>query len=315
MRFSFLIFTYFFLLSVSLYAESSYPESRGRLSANSSSRLQLGEVVASISEEPVTNFELRTSRQSPKELLKARLIEKEAKAHQIEVSSKMVDAYIEKVRGQNGLSEEDFMGLLSKKGYTKESYKAEIRQDILKSQLVSKNVVSKMQISNEDIIAYLREKNNVEFGSGDKFIRRYDYACSAGFSLGESSPEYCSPEDEKYFSDFRDAIEAKNIQKLRSLSSKLRIKVVELGFVKSSDLKEEISKLVVHMDSGVSAPFFEAGHLRAFQVLGSVDEFGEISGPVMEEARKQIISSRLKEAEKEYFEKELPQKHNLVFVN
>jgi peptidyl-prolyl cis-trans isomerase SurA len=85
------------------------------------------------------------------QLINERITDQQAKKAGIEITSREVDASIEKMKQTNRLTDEQLRAALSQQGLTLEEFKEKIREQILRSKLVSLEVKSKIVITKEDI--------------------------------------------------------------------------------------------------------------------------------------------------------------------
>lgn len=85
------------------------------------------------------------------QLINERLTDQQIKKNGIEISSAEVDASIEQMKQTNRLTDEALRKALSEQGITMEEFREKIREQILRTKLVSREVKSKIVITKEDI--------------------------------------------------------------------------------------------------------------------------------------------------------------------
>ncbi|MEW6288886.1 MAG: SurA N-terminal domain-containing protein [Thermodesulfobacteriota bacterium] len=105
-----------------------------------------------------------------------KLLLQRAAKRKIEVSDADIDSAMQRIMEQNSLTEEQFRDQLATMGVSEEKYRASLRDQILRSRLLSYEIRSKVVITNEQVEAYYRDKymqNNspegyhiLQFGSG-----------------------------------------------------------------------------------------------------------------------------------------------------
>ncbi len=119
-------------------------------------------VVAAIDGDPVTLYDLEVwaRQRGPAEELSAqvleayvteRLLTKEAEAQGVEVREQDVDRYIADVRRAQGLDDTGFAGALREQGMTVEGYREAVRGEILKSELINREIRSRVSVSPEQM--------------------------------------------------------------------------------------------------------------------------------------------------------------------
>jgi peptidyl-prolyl cis-trans isomerase SurA len=100
------------------------------------------------------------------QLVDGKLADQEIKRNQIVVSQKEVDATIERMKEARHLTDEQLREGLAQQGLTMEEYRNEIKESILRTKLVNREVKSKIVITKEDIKAYF--DNHPEKYGGEK---------------------------------------------------------------------------------------------------------------------------------------------------
>lgn len=98
------------------------------------------------------------------QLIEKKLADQEISAKKIRVSDNEVDNALERVKNENFCTEEELVKMLAKDGYTLKEYRALLREQILRSKLVNREVKSKIVVTEHEI----REcyHNNAELYKG-----------------------------------------------------------------------------------------------------------------------------------------------------
>jgi peptidyl-prolyl cis-trans isomerase SurA len=110
----------------------------------------------------------REARQKILELLiDEKIAQAKIKELRIQVSDKQVDNFIEKMKRDNQLTQEDLVAGLEKEGLSYEKYRERIRMDIERAQLIEYEVRSKIIIRDEAIQKYYEEHKGT-FGVAEK---------------------------------------------------------------------------------------------------------------------------------------------------
>jgi peptidyl-prolyl cis-trans isomerase SurA len=110
----------------------------------------------------------REARQKILELLiDEKIAQAKIKELRIQVSDKQVDNFLEKMKRDNQLTQEDLVAGLEKEGLSYEKYRERIRRDIERSQLIEYEVRSKIIIRDEAIQKYYEEHKGT-FGVAEK---------------------------------------------------------------------------------------------------------------------------------------------------
>jgi peptidyl-prolyl cis-trans isomerase SurA len=119
----------------------------------------------------------KARREILRNMIDHKLLLQRADKRQIKVSDAEIDAAIDRIMEQNSLTVEQFRQQLTTMGVSEEKYRASLRDQILRSRLLSYEIRSKVVITNEQIGAYYRDKymqrnspeegyHILQFGSG-----------------------------------------------------------------------------------------------------------------------------------------------------
>jgi peptidyl-prolyl cis-trans isomerase SurA len=122
-------------------------------------------IVATIDGEPITAHELRryvrerggdpaASAELLDALITDKLLEKEIKAQGISARDEEIDRYIEEIQQRNGMDKERFAQALGAQGMTLEAYRAKVKNEIEKAQLVNREIRQRVNVSPEEIERY-----------------------------------------------------------------------------------------------------------------------------------------------------------------
>jgi peptidyl-prolyl cis-trans isomerase SurA len=109
----------------------------------------------------------QADREVLEQFLTEKLLEAEVREAGIIVSDDEVNRYIEQVKKNNRLSDEDLIAALKRENQTLESYKVSVKAEIEKSQLIDRQVRRKVTISDEDVERYYK-LNTSKFRTNDR---------------------------------------------------------------------------------------------------------------------------------------------------
>jgi len=122
-------------------------------------------IVATIDGEPVTAFELHryaeergAEKVQERTLLDAlitdKLLEKEIATLGIAARDEEVGRYIDEIKARNGMDDERFRQALATQGLTMATYRARVKAEIEKSQLVNREIRQRVNVSPQEIERY-----------------------------------------------------------------------------------------------------------------------------------------------------------------
>jgi peptidyl-prolyl cis-trans isomerase SurA len=100
-------------------------------------------------------------------LIDEKIAQAKIKELSIQVSDKQVDSYLEKLKRDNQLTQEDLVAGLEKEGLSYEKYRVRVRRDIERAQLIEYEVRSKIIIRDEAIQKYYEDHKGT-FGVAEK---------------------------------------------------------------------------------------------------------------------------------------------------
>jgi peptidyl-prolyl cis-trans isomerase SurA len=96
-----------------------------------------------------------------------KLLDAEIREAGITVTNEDVEQYIDEVKKNNRLSESDFKMALAREGMTLDAYKESVKSELAKSELVRRQVRSKISVTDADVERYY-QINSKNFRTGDR---------------------------------------------------------------------------------------------------------------------------------------------------
>jgi peptidyl-prolyl cis-trans isomerase SurA len=91
------------------------------------------------------------------QIIMRKLLDQAVKENGLDITQIDVDRAIAEQLKMNGMSKQDLLQFLAKKGMTYEEYRAEVEYSIKKERLISKKLSSHIIVSDEEIAAYFKE--------------------------------------------------------------------------------------------------------------------------------------------------------------
>jgi peptidyl-prolyl cis-trans isomerase SurA len=156
-------------------------------------------IVATIDGEPVTAHELRryakdrnTGTVPESQVLDAlitdKLLEKEIKAQGIAARDDEIDRYLDEIQSRNGMDRGRFAKALDAQGITLETYRARVKAEIEKVQLVNREIRQRVNVSPEEIQRYY-DAHLADYGV-DERIRVQDILFAVGAGVDDAGVEH-----------------------------------------------------------------------------------------------------------------------------
>jgi peptidyl-prolyl cis-trans isomerase SurA len=107
------------------------------------------------------------------QLIDQKLTDQEIARYKITASEKEVDNAVERIKKANSLTDEGFRQALAKEGLTLEEYRKIAKENILRANLVNREIKAKVVITKEDIKAYY-DSHPDQYGFEEKYPENPD---------------------------------------------------------------------------------------------------------------------------------------------
>ena len=95
-------------------------------------------------------------RQVLEQFITDKLLESEIREAGIKVSDEDVEQYIEQIKAKNRLTDDDLKTALQREGQTLASYRASVKSELEKTEIINRQVRAKVNITNEDVERYYK---------------------------------------------------------------------------------------------------------------------------------------------------------------
>jgi peptidyl-prolyl cis-trans isomerase SurA len=113
-----------------------------------------------------------SDREVLEQFITEKLLESEAREAGIRISDEEVNRYIDEIKKRNRLSDDELKIALAREGQTIESYRASVKSELEKSEILNRQVAKKVNITNEDVERYYK-LNASKFRSEDRVRLRH----------------------------------------------------------------------------------------------------------------------------------------------
>ncbi len=159
-------------------------------------------IVATVDGSPITLFELerfirlnggvdpnsvsKEDRSKALELLIGEtLVRLESRQLGLSVSREDVDLYIEEIKRGNGLDDTTLTAALAQQGFTVETYKVQIAKELLKNQLVMRQIRQNVNVTSADVREFYEDNKDMFAKTGSVHIRQIFFVLAPDASEGE----------------------------------------------------------------------------------------------------------------------------------
>jgi peptidyl-prolyl cis-trans isomerase SurA len=216
------------------------------------------------------------------QLIDAQLADQEARRDQINVSEKEIDTTIERMKESRSLTDEQLREGLAIQGLTMEEYRKEIKEQILRTKLVNREVKSKVVITNEDIKNYY-DRHKEKYAGEKKF-----YLWNIFVRLSSKTDTY---EKESALKQMEAIIaELKQGRPFETLVDELNessspVRGTDLGLYRLEELSKQLQQVVEKMKAGEFSTVLDTDF--GYQIL-YVQKIQETSAKALDEVTSEI---------------------------
>jgi len=270
-------------------------------------------VIAAVDGEPFTEGDLKrfmathgevvptklsstdeTTKKYLRDMILARLLEKEAEKAGISVSDDEIEAYMTEIRSQNSVDDQGFDELLESRGLTKDSYKDQVRSEIIKTRIIGSNVRTKINIVDEDIQEYLKEHPEYLPKEGEIHLEQ--------IFISANDPEHRA----KLKEIRKRATDGEEFAELAPNN------FTDLGYIQLSDLKEELSENLDSPEAGeITKVITNNDGSYLLRVAATGENVDEISDQLKQQIKQAIYQQRFQKVMDDFLNKELPAKYTV----
>ncbi len=217
------------------------------------------------------------------ELIQEEILVQEARRNGISISRDMLNQEINNRILSSKLSEKQFYANVEKAGSTKDEYRRQLERQILISQLINANVISKIVVTDNDILEY---------------YKKYEKAFGASYEYNISLILY---ENQQIANKFADSVKNKEedfakIAKNYSVGPQAE-EGGNLGYMVDKDMSNDILYYVQSMNKGEITSLIDLGSSKAQVLL--LDKRESTQDIIIDDAMKQNITEILSNPKRE----------------
>jgi peptidyl-prolyl cis-trans isomerase SurA len=281
-------------------------------------------IVATIDGEPVTEHELRRYKQERgtggaddakvlDALITDKLLEKEIKAQGIAARDEDVARYIGEIQSRNGLDQERFNRVLSQQGITLEAYKARVKAEIEKVQLVNREIRQHVNVSPEEVKRYY-EAHLADYGVSEQVrVREILFGVSPDADEDEVTHQRLKALEVREM-----ALNGKDFAALaRQFSDGASAeKGGELGTFGPGEMDKELDDVVFRLKRGeISEPIRTASGFHLLRVEERIASGHKDMKDVEESIRQDLYNQNLEQRFQDWLSKDLRERHHVEVLN
>jgi len=281
-------------------------------------------IVATIDGEPITAFEVQsyraqlgdhpaTDQQILDAIITERLLEKEAAARGIKASPAEVEAYIKEIRERGNVDDAAFTAALAQQGLTPETYRQRVEKELVKSQLLAREIRGRVSVSDEDVERYYDAHKEEYRTGGGVTVRDIFLSIPPGADDAEIARIKAKAEELRGQADSRRAF-----AKLAEANSQLpgAKEGGVLGSFKKGEMADELDRVVFSLKPGeVSEPVQTTEGFHVLRVDEVIDAEYRPIDDVKAEIREKLYGEALEQRYQDWLKRDLHERHQIEVLN
>ena len=188
------------------------------------------------------------------QIIDEKLTDQAVKRNNIEVSEKEIDATIERIKAARSLTDEDIRAGIALQGLTMEGYRKAIKEQLLRSILVNREIKSKIVITEDEIKKYY--ETHREKYAGETKYHIWNIFIRSSEVVDESAKELALGKMESIITKLNQgqAFESLAAQKP---DSSMDPEGADLGLYRLDELSPQLQKTVKDMKAGDFSPILK----------------------------------------------------------
>lgn len=293
-------------------------------------------IVATVDDEPITLYELQNFGKGPggqrdllgsqgggagtsdKDVLEVlimnKLVGKEVEAQGVKAKEADIDNYVERIKAQSNIDDEQLKAALAKQGMTMESYRQQISQEIERALLINREIGSHVNVTPQDVERYYKEHSEEYSQSQDEQVRvRHIFLPLAA----DASPE----EEKEILGQIQEirkrAAGGEDFASLADTHSRGpgAGQGGDLGFFKKGQMAKEIEDVAFPLKAGeISEPFRTNAGVHLLKVeehTAAEQKTGSLDSTTAEEIKRKLYNEALRQRYERWFQEDLRFRHQV----
>lgn len=283
-------------------------------------------IVALVDGDPITAYELKdfsagdprlqqaaeANRGEVLELLVTkRVIEKEVERQGIVIQEAEIDRYVDNIKQRNNIDDMQLEAALGQQGITREKYRAQVRDELQRAQLINREIRGKVSVSPEEIERYAREHG--EGGAAD------DEQVTISHIVLKLPPDATAAQvaevearADKIYEELDDGADFAEVAARESEDGAAK-SGGKLGTFKRGEMREDLEAAVADLEPGeISKPVkgpTSINIIRLDERIGAGDS--ELSEAKMTEIKEKLYAEALEERYNRWLKEDLRQRHHV----
>jgi len=281
-------------------------------------------IVATIDGEPITAFEVAryrsqlgdrpaTDQQILEAIVTERLLEKEAAVRGIKASPEEVDAYIKEIKERGNIDDAAFGAALAQQGLTPETYRERVEKELVKTQLLAREIRGRVSVSDEDVERYYAAHREEYRTGGGVTVRDIFLAIPPGADDAEIARIRARAVELRAEATSRRAF-ARLAEEHSTLPGAKDGGV--LGTFKKGEMADDLDRVVFSLEPGqVSDPVQTGDGFHILRVDEVVDAEYRPLEDVKSEIREKLYGEALEQRYQDWMKRDLHERHQVEVLN
>lgn len=215
-------------------------------------------------------------------LIERKLADQEIKRYKISVSPQEINNAIERMKKTRLITDEELRRELSRRGLTLEKYRNQIKEQILREKLISREVKSKIVITSEDIQAYYQ--NHQDEYSGKKKYHLRNIIMKVPGDADEAEKSRILKKIEAVLDKLKQGEPFDKLARIYS-DSPVASEGGDLGLFEIKDLSPQLQEAIKLLEEGDYTPVLDTD--QGYQIL-YIQKIQKFPGKTLEEANSEI---------------------------
>jgi peptidyl-prolyl cis-trans isomerase SurA len=230
------------------------------------------------------------------QIINEKLTDQVIKRDNIEVSEKEIDAAVERVKEARSLTDEDLRAGLAQQGLTMEGYRKAIKEQLLRSILVNREIKSKIVITEDEIKKYY-EAHREKYAGETKYHIWSIFIKTSGV-MDESTKQLALEKMESISTKLKQgqAFESLAAQKP---DSPMAPEGADLGLYRLDELSQQLQETVKEMKAGDFSPILNTD--MGYQII-YVQKIIHTDAKLMADVKSEIQQTLYEEAVENRFQ-------------
>jgi peptidyl-prolyl cis-trans isomerase SurA len=239
-----------------------------------------------------------------------KLIGKEVETQGIKAKDSDIDSYIERIKMQGNLDDEQFAVALQSQGLTMENYRKQVAEEIERALLVNREIGSRVNVTPEDVERYYKEHAE-DYSQPEQVRVRHIF-----LPLSPSAP---SEEEQEVLTQIEDirkrALAGEDFAALADAHSRGpgAGQGGDLGYFKKGQMAKEIDEVAFGLKPGdISQPFRTGAgvHLLKVEEHASAGQ-KKLDPETTEEIKRRLYNDALRKRYERWFQEDLRFRHHI----